>query len=38
MGRGDKKTRKGKIFIKSFGIKRPKKKNMKKQNTAVTKK
>lgn len=27
MGRGDKKTKKGKIFIGSFGVSRPKKTN-----------
>ncbi len=32
MGRGDKKTRRGKIFAGSFGKTRPKKKNKKTEN------
>ncbi|MCB0318225.1 MAG: 30S ribosomal protein THX [Bdellovibrionales bacterium] len=37
MGRGDKKTKKGKIFAASYGNSRPKKKN-KTSKTAKTKK
>ncbi len=32
MGKGDKKTRRGKIFAGSYGKTRPKKKNQKKAN------
>lgn len=33
MGKGDKRTRRGKIFAGSYGKTRPKKKNQKKENT-----
>ena len=36
MGKGDKRTKKGKIFKHSFGKSRPKKKNEGKQATATT--
>ena len=36
MGKGDKKSRRGKIFAGSYGKTRPKKKNQKKTNTEKT--
>ncbi len=38
MGKGDKKSRRGKIFAGSFGKTRPKKKNQKSKNTEKSKK
>lgn len=34
MGKGDIKTRKGKIWNKSYGVRRPRKKKNKKNNTS----
>jgi 30S ribosomal protein S31 len=36
MGKGDKKTRRGKIWIGSFGVSRPKKKKNKKSGLHIT--
>lgn len=36
MGRGDKRSRRGKIFAGSYGKTRPQKKNIKKTNTEKT--
>ena len=38
MGKGDKRTKRGKIFAGSFGKTRPKKKNQKSENNENTKK
>ncbi|MEO6588398.1 MAG: 30S ribosomal protein THX [Pyrinomonadaceae bacterium] len=38
MGRGDKRSRRGKIFAGSYGKTRPKKKDVKKTNTENTEK
>ncbi len=38
MGKGDKKSKRGKIFAGSFGKTRPKKKNQKPENTEKKKK
>ena len=38
MGKGDKKTFRGKLFQKSYGVTRPQKDNKKKENPATGKK
>lgn len=38
MGKGDRKTRRGKLFLKSYGVLRPRKKNKSKEQSGKKKK